>query len=223
MNYIDRYIHRLKSKGDNMSTSLINRSKRKTNDQFHTSPSYSIVKVNGIETDSIVNNTKEYTEKQIFFKPDVIKDIGSIVEYKEKTYLLMRFIENEIYPTATLRLCNSTFPIETNKTPVLMRDEDGNPKKDKYNRPILSPSSGLPINKPCIVETKYYFNNRNEQVTLPEDRIMVTLKYQEAPNIEINEEFEMYKSRFRITFIDYSKVVNTVGVMTLTGERVMNK
>ena len=223
MNYVDKYIHRLKSKGDDMTTSLVNKSKRSTNDQFHTSPSFYIVKINGIETDSIVNNTKNYDEKQIFFRPDVAIDMGSVVEYKDKPYLLMEFIENEVYPTATLKLCNSLFPIESDKTPVLMTDEFGNLVKDKYGRPIPAPSSEIPVKEPCIVETKYYFNNRNEQITLPEDRIMITLKYQEASNIEMNKEFEMYKSRFRITFIDYSKVVNGVGVMTLTGERVMNK
>lgn len=123
--------------------------------------------------------------------------------------------DNKIYRKAEIRLCNSIFPIESDKTPVLIG-------YDKYNRPIYEEQVSTK-QVPCVVETKYYFNNRNEQITLPEDRIMVTMKYQKAPNIGKNKEFDMYESRFNTTFIDYSKVVNGVGIMTLTGERRMNK
>lgn len=162
------------------------------------------------------------TKKVIGHIADI--ELGNLFKIDELNWLVTTFPEdNKIYRKAEIRLCNSTFPIESNKTSVLKRDENGDIVRDRYGRPVMIESGGEIIQEPCIVETGYYFNNRNEQITLPEDRVLVTLKYQEAPNVNENVRFEMYKSRFKITHIDYTKVINGKGVMTITGERVTDK
>lgn len=176
------------------------------------------VSVDGIERCAILKQEKKNENKKLIFPPDTKVDIGSVVKIKDYHYLIMNFLGdgiNEVYPTAELKLCNSTFPIESDKFPVLLG-------YDKFKRAITDEVSNVK-DEPCIVETKYYFNNRNEQITLPEDRIMVTLKYQESSSITVNHEFPMYNSRFRITHVDYSKVVNGKGIISVIGERVMNK
>ncbi|MCM3110034.1 hypothetical protein [Lederbergia lenta] len=191
---------------------------------------------NGFESyDAILNNDKQIrivmtskyaSEGELRGVIGHISDIerGSLLEIEGNQWLIFSLPDdNKIFRKANIRLCNSTFRLEFDKTTVLMRDEEGNLVLDKYERPIPIEVEGKVVDEPCIVESKYYFNNRNEQITLPEDRILVSMKYQEVNNIGINKEFDLYKSKFRITFIDYSKVVNGTGVMTLTGERVMAK
>jgi hypothetical protein len=154
------------------------------------------------------------TKKVIGHIADI--ELGNLLKIDNYNWLITTFPEdNKIYRKAEIRLCNATFPIESNKTSVLKG-------YDKYNRPVYADEITI-IDEPCIVETKYYFNNRNEQITLPEDRILITMKYQSASNIDISKEFEMYKSRFKITHFDFSKVINGKGVMVFTGERVMDK
>lgn len=177
-----------------------------------------IISVDEGEFEVMLKHEKKGENKKVIFKPNTRIDIGSVIKFKENVFLAIDFLGDgiyEVYPTATLKICNSTFPIESDKTEVLIGYDDyGRPE---YDYQILTKD------EPCIVETKYYFNNRNEQITLPEDRVMISMKYQKATNIATNKEFDLYESRFRITFIDYSQVINGKGIMTITGERVMNK
>ncbi|TCJ01082.1 hypothetical protein [Cytobacillus praedii] len=154
-----------------------------------------------------------------------IEDIerGNLIHLEGVDWLITTHPEdNKIYRKAEIRLCNSTFPIESDKTPVLMRDENGNVIYDDYGMPVFEDVQSETIHEPCIVETKYYFNNRNEQITLPEDRVLITMKYKESKSVDVNHRFDLYKSKFKITFVDYSKVVNGTGIMVVTGERVVN-
>ncbi len=154
-----------------------------------------------------------------------IEDIerGNLINIEGNYWLVVSYPDdNKIYRKADIKLCNTTFHLELDKTTVLLKDENGNPILDNHGRPIYKE---VPNTKdvPCVVETKYYFNNRNEQITLPEDRVMISIQYQEANNLKENAEFNLYNSRFSIKFIDYTKVVNDKGVMIITGERVMKK
>lgn len=190
-------------------------------DSFYTDT----VLIDDVSTKALIKHEKKSENKKLILLPESNIDIGVSVRCGESNYLVVDFLGEgiyEVYPTATLKLCNSTFPITSDKTTILLRDEDGNLVLDDYDRPIPIEVGGEPIDIPCVVETKYYFNNRNEQITLPEDRIMITMKYLEAEDIQINKRFSMYKSSFKITFVDYSKVINGIGVMTLTGERVVS-
>ncbi|WP_436580077.1 hypothetical protein [Heyndrickxia oleronia] len=184
--------------------------------------------LDGFEGYDVVLNDSKDTKVVFYDKYDGRSDVKKIIGYVEdielgnlfkindENWLVITYPEdNRVYHKAEIQLCNSTFPIESDKTEVLIGYDDyGRPE---YDYQILTKD------EPCIVETKYYFNNRNEQITLPEDRVMISMKYQKATNIATNKEFDLYESRFRITFIDYSQVINGKGIMTITGERVMNK
>jgi len=218
MGYLNTYRSRLNANGSNSMDSIVQGSKQTVKNNFSNSLFSEVVLIDDVEYEVIVTQEKLSENKKILLHPDTKIDIGATVKIKELPYLVMDFLGdgiNEVYPTATLRLCNSTFPIESNNTSVLIGT-------DSYGRPVYSDQSTV-TNTPCIVETKYYFNNRNEQITLPEDRMLITMQYQDAPNIEVGKEFEMYKSRFKITHFDFSKVINGKGVMVFTGERVMDK
>jgi hypothetical protein len=179
-----------------------------------------LVKINGSETDYevIINDTNEW-QKEVdliwLVKKNVfIPNIGDYIKYKDLFYLNVHLSEErETYWSSKARLCNSTFPIQTNKTSVLVGTDD-------YGRPEYEYAESIK-QEPCIVEPRYFFKGMTDQMTNPQDSIAVTLKYQESDSLQENHEFDMYKSKYKITFIDYSKVINGKGVITVTGERVI--
>jgi hypothetical protein len=211
--YLDRY----KSRVD-QSNKLIANTKSSNLKSFEAHPFYSLVDINGIQSGVIVVQDDDKSEdKKLLLKPDTKVDIGTVVKMNELNYLTMDFLGegiNETYPTAILKVCNSTFPIQMNKTSVLVG-------YDSYNRPEFETVESTK-QEPCIVEPRYFFKGIVDQMTNPQDSIAVTLKYQESDSLQENHEFDMYKSRYKITFIDYSKVINGKGVVTVTGERVIN-
>jgi hypothetical protein len=210
--YLDRYKSRV-----NQSDKLIANTKSSNLKTFNSHPFYSLVDIEGVQTGVIVvQDDNKSEDKKLLFKPDTSINIGTVVKMNELNYLTMDFLGegiNETYPTAILKLCNSTFPIQMNKTQVLVG-------YDKLNRPVYEDAETIK-QEPCIVETGYYYRGMNDQITLPQDRIMVTLKHQDSPSLQENNEFIMYNSNFKITFIDYSKVINGKGIITITGERVI--
>lgn len=213
MDSMDRYIKRMNYKGANPNEAKLNTSKRITNSQFHTSPSFTIVKVNDVDTDSIVNEDAKYDEKQIHFRPDSLVDIGSVVEYKGKNYLLISFVDNEIYPKGELKLCNSTYPLpgEITKTQV-GENEFGDPKWE-YTE---SESTLLP----CIAETTILSDDTNEAINLPEGNILITIPYTEHAELVEGKHFTMYGTAYKIIGIDYTKSINGVGLLIIKGKKV---
>lgn len=196
--------------------SLMDRNKEVFADNFDTSPLSTTVTVNDVNTVAMVRQEKDSNKKKLIFRPDTKIDIGSVIRIKSSYYLTLDFLSegiNEVYPTAKVQLCNSTLPIQSGKTRVLIgHDRDGRPVyKDEYA-----------VNKlePCIAETKYLSSNENDQLPLPEGRINITLKYQEADNIQPNKQFSMYGNTFKITDIDLTKVINGKGIMIVSAERI---
>lgn len=182
--------------------------------------------LNGFESYDVLINDSITSKVLIYQKFDAdsetkqvigrIEDIerGNVLKQGDMNWLVTTLPEdNKIYRKAEMRLCNSTFPIQTNSTKVLVGYDD-------YNRPEFEEVANV-NHVPCIVETKYFYRGMNDQITLPQDSIMVTLQYNESDNIETNQEFEMYKSKFKITHIDYSKVINGKGIIIISGERVL--
>ena len=127
---------------------------------------------------------------------------------------------NEIYPTATLKLCNSTYPIKQNKTKTLKLDTQGKPVTDKFGDPVYIYTDGQIINIPCIVESSIVAADENKQLPLPQGQLRVTMQYRE--DIKMNDTFPMYNNTYKIRNIDYTKVINSKGIMTLSVEQVVN-
>nr|BDD47807.1 hypothetical protein 8 [Bacillaceae bacterium] len=213
MDTFNRYIKRLSDKGTNLNEAKLNTSKRIQNDQFTTSPSYVIVKVNGVNTDSIVNEDTKYDEKVIFFRPDSLINIGSVVEYKGKNYLLMSFVDNEIYPRGELKLCNSTYTLSGTVT----KTQTGT---NSFGEPIYSYTETAPTLLPCIAETTIHSDDTNEAINLPEGTIQITIQYTTHADIDEGKEFTMYGTQYQIIGIDYTKSINKVGLLIINGKKV---
>lgn len=182
--------------------------------------------LNGFEGyDAVVNSTKS-TKIMIYQKWDSdsetkkvighIADIdrGNLIKVTNDTWLITTLPEdNKVYRKAEMKLCNSTFPIQSNKTQVLVgHDSEGRPIYDEQLNETLIP---------CVVTDKYYENDLNDKINLPEGRLLIAIQFQSFDMVKENYEFNMYNSRYKIIGIDYTKVVNNKGVLTIQADRVV--
>ncbi len=101
-----------------------------------------------------------------------------------------------------------------------MRDEQGNIIKDKFGDPVYQWVDGEEMLIPCIVESSIKNNEANKQLNLPDGRIVITMKYQQIDNVKNNEKFQMYDNTYNIVNIDKTKVINEIGLMTITADIV---
>ncbi|MCP1159441.1 hypothetical protein [Bacillus infantis] len=209
MDFKERYLTRL-----NNTVSNLDKSKYGLSMKFETSPSYKLVKVNGIDTDSIVYTDSQYDEQTIIFKPDSIVDIGSVVEFNEKQYLLISFFESDLTPKGELKLCNSALPIQSGKTRVLIGHHP------RTGEPIYDWVEGEEKLVPCVTETKYSIREDNDKIPIPDGTMLVTMQYQESLPIQHNFEFSMYDERYKVLNVDKTKVLNGKGIIVITAERV---
>ncbi|MER2059119.1 MAG: hypothetical protein ABTA16_09870 [Niallia sp.] len=152
-----------------------------------------------------------------------ISDIerGNILNINEQDWLVVTIPEdNKIYRKADMKICNSFFPAITDKTRVLMRDEQGNIIRDKFGDPAYQWIDGKVLLIPCIVESSIKNNEANKQLNLPDGRIVITMKHQQIDNVKNNEKFQMYDNTYNIVNIDKTKVINEIGLMTITADIV---
>ena len=206
------YKRRLERKGNSLPSSLSNKAKDMVNRNFDTSPSFLQIKVNDVLTDSIVNKSTKYDEKLINFRPGSAINTGSEITIGEQIYLLTEVFEDVVYISGKAKQCNSFFPAITDKTRVLKGHDD-------YGKPVYVEE---PVIKqlPCIVERVGYSLDTNQQLVTSNDSLKISLKYFVSESIKKNAEFYMYDEKYKITSIDKTKVINNVGILTITGERV---
>jgi len=215
MSYFDTYKSRLLSQGNSSAESIINSTKQVINNSFDTSLSAKSVLIDGVSTTTIVNQGDTSEEKSMLLKPDSVIDNGTVVIIDSLNYLVVDFEVNEVYPTAQLKLCNSTFPIQSDKTKVLIGNDP------ITGRPIYEEVEGAIVYEPCIVETKYPANNASEQLPLPNGDLSVTIKYRADESLKVNYEFAMYGNQYKVSDFDLTKVINDKGIMRIIAERAV--
>lgn len=226
MSYLDTYRNRLQSALGNSTRPSVFSSKNTIKNNFSNSLFSEKVLINNVEHEVIPTQLEKSTDKKILMMPDVKINIGEVVRMNNLNYLVTDFLGegiNEIYPTATMKLCNSTFPIQTDETSILLTDDEGNPILDIYNDEQFIAIGGEPIDVPCIVETSYSTKDDNVQLPLPDNSIKVTIQYNNSSCIALNYEFEMYDETYKISHIDKSKVINGVGLLIITAKVVASE
>lgn len=210
--YLNNYRNRIQNSGN-----LLSSSKAVIDSQFSSHPNFKVVLIDGLSKEVIYTQGKKSEDKELLLRSGTSCDIGSVVQVNGNSYLVMDFIGegiNEIYPTAKLNLCNSTFPIQSNKTQVLVgEDSEGRPVyEDTYETTSL----------PCIVADKLYVKNADEQLPLPEGKLLIIVQFIDFNMVKENYEFTMYNSAYKVTSIDYTKVVNNKGYITIHADKVVS-
>ncbi|MEL3959398.1 hypothetical protein NST17_19795 [Caldifermentibacillus hisashii] len=175
--------------------------------------------------DVIINDTRqtkvlmyqkydaENTCKKIIGKVEDI-ELGNLLFFNNLNWLVTTFPEdNKIYRKAEIKLCNATFPIKSSKTKILKG-------YNKYGKPLYDDIYDVNKFSPCIVESKNTNPNNDNQLSISENQLLITLQYQESDTLVLNYEFEMYGERYKIINIDYTKVISDIGILKLIAERV---
>lgn len=189
-----------------------------------------LIKINNspTETESIINDANEWQKDVdliwLISKSIYTPSFGDFIEYQGNFYLNV-FLpeERETYWSSKARLCNSTYPIKSNKTRVLKVDTQGNPVLDKFGDPVYIVNEGTITNIPCIVESSIIAADENKQLPLPQGQLRVTLQYQNVEDIQVNKTFTMYNNTYMIRYVDYTKVINDKGIITLSVEQVTSE
>lgn len=146
-----------------------------------------------------------------------IEDIerGNLLLINGLTWLITTFPEdNKIYRKAEMKLCNSKFPIENEITKVQIGTNPmtGQPIFEEIIEPIYVP---------CVVKHNTGRPSNTHQFMVPEGGLEITLQYQLSGNTVLDFEFEMYGQNYKIVDVDYTKVINNKGIMTIIAEKVV--
>jgi hypothetical protein len=217
--YLNQYRERVnKSSADR----LVEHTKQSFIKMFIGNPNYRLITIDGIQYETLYSQGKTSDEKSLLFTPNTKVDKGCIVEINNNSYLIIDFQGegiNEIYPSATLKLCNSTYPFKQNGTKTLKLDAQGKPVLNQFGDPVYINTDGQVINIPCIVTSSIIAADENKQLPLPEGQLQVTMQYRD--DIKVNDTFSMYNNTYKIRNIDYTKVINDKGIMTLSVEQVV--
>ena len=196
--------------GSSPTESSMNAGKRSINNAFKTSPSYTLVTINGLRTDAIVTNKTNFREKSILFRPDAKVEIGSLVSYKDKTYLITEFLDRELDPKGKIELCNATVTIDFT---VPGREEFIG--KDVFDNDVYEYVGESKLHLPAIAKTTLIDEERDRAVNLSEDRISVTIQYRDFPY----DKFEVYEEIYTVKGIDRTAVIDGFGLLTILGEK----
>jgi hypothetical protein len=180
----------------------------------------SLIKINNSSTEYeiIVNDANEWQKevdviwlvKKSIFQPNV----GDFIEFQGNKYLSV-FVpeERETYWSSKARLCNSTYPIKLTKTTVLVGH-------NTLGKPMYKDSYEIDRQEPCIVESRNYATDTNAQLIIPNNSVLITIKYQPSDTLVVNYEFTMYNNKYKIVDIDYTKIINEKGIIKILAERV---
>lgn len=119
MSWHDEYYSRMNAIGKDAKEYLSKNAKNSNIRSFKDSPFYKIIKINGVDIDvrftsrSATTPTKP-SQKFIAFLPDVKIPLGSIAEFNDERWLVIDFSDSDIFPLATIQLCNHTLKWQRN-------------------------------------------------------------------------------------------------------------
>ncbi|ALA47843.1 hypothetical protein ABE137_12675 [Brevibacillus laterosporus] len=170
-----------------LSQAYINDTIAHENEFFNDSPSFKTVLVNHTQMDCIVSHTKKSTKLELLFRPKSVLGKGMYINYKSDVYLITEFIPNEIYPKATIELCNSV---------LKWKDETGKVKEHR-----------------CVVKRDTYNEKEDRQVNTSDSELLAIVQYNDdTKRIKPTQRFMFGSSVYEIIkFDDVSNVYNEDG------------
>lgn len=208
------YKKRLLSYGNSEKDVILNNTKKLINNQFTNTLGYSVVKIDGIDTEVIVINKSDSTQKELLLRPEKTVKKGAKVLIDTQYYLVIDFNGNGINQKANIKLCNNTLTLKGVTTQAIIG-------YNVFGEPIYDEASTSDIIIPCIVETKIFDDITDKAIKLPQGRINVSIPYIEHEDIAINKEFIMYGEKYKIIGIDYTQSINGEGIITIHGQKVV--
>jgi hypothetical protein len=180
---------------------------------LNNSPETYSVLVNNTDTKLVIIQYKDENERHLIARIGEIQ-LGDIVNHKNLNWLVTSNPDdNKMNLSTIIKLCNSTYPIKSNKTRVLIGTTD-------LGKPIYQDTWGIDTTSPCIVETGIGSANTNAQLVIPNKSVIITMKNQVSDTLVVNYEFSMYSNQYKIIDIDYTKVIADKGIIKILAERL---
>ncbi len=185
---------------------------------FLSSPSYESIKINSFTT-SIDSHIIEYSRTQkyddlktILIKPGSTISAGDDILWGTEHWLCLS-ADNPggVYWKGTMQRCNSTLTLVTSTVETITG-------YGTSGRPIIT-KTNTTTTWNCIVETKVFSADMNSQINLPKGEIKVTIPY--SALVLEGMEFSMWGNDYKITGLDLSKVISSVGVLSISAEKVV--
>lgn len=210
MSFLDIVRARNGIQGNNYGQSVKNTSLNKIERLFRDSPNYRVVKIDDIDTEVIIDKGKTSEDKKLLLKPNTTINKGSVVIFDSKSHLMIEVNSdvNNIYPAATIQLCNSTIQLSGTQTVTVIDDPLwGKTEQITYSDPIAIP---------CIVETSVRTDNTDEAINLPMGQVIITIKYMEHEELDIDKQLTVFGDNYKINGFDKSKQ----GLLIIYGEKV---
>lgn len=193
--------------------SIMDNAKQNVSNMFDESFFTDHVVISGAAHHVILKQTKNSKDKKLILKPGTTVNVGDAVEISNSNFLLMDFLSEgiyEIYPSAKIQLCNNTIPIPTGE---VTKTDTG--ETDFMGDPVYEETQVID-NVHCVVDSRVRLaSDSTHAINLPEGNLHVTMKYMDSSVVSIGNVFTMYGKDYFVTDIDYSKVFDGIGIMTL--------
>ena len=154
---MDRYIARMTQHGTTQRERIVNRLKTNLNNKLQDNPSYKSVKLNGEETNLIINTSTKPYYKEFQSLPDQKILAGDYVEWADSMWLVLNAdSDDEVYTDGNLRQCQ--------------------------HRIYWQKADGTIVSRYAYTENASAYNNGetgNNTITLQSNQFMVYLPYDE--------------------------------------------
>ena len=154
---MDRYTARMTQHGTTQRERIVNRLKTNLNNKLQDNPSYKTVKLNGEETNLIINTSTKPYYKEFQSLPDQKILAGDYVEWADSMWLVLNAdSDDEVYTDGNLRQCQ--------------------------HRIYWQKADGTIVSRYAYTENASAYNNGetgNNTITLESNQFMVYLPYDE--------------------------------------------
>jgi len=219
--YLDTFKSRVNAFGINEEGKVTSLGKTDFENYLNNSPNAFDVLINGLNEVRISIQDHSDTDKKDDFKILLSRtedniNAGDFFNWRNNNWLIItkQYKTIETCDKFIISICNNTisFPSTITKTKV---------GTDSLGRPIYESVEGTLDTFNCVASTKQYSFDDNRNVNLPYNNLSVTMSYSTNENIKEGKTFNMYGLDYKIIGIDYSKVLNNVGIIQLLADRVI--
>lgn len=224
--YLDKHRAYMNTYGNSVAEQRSNSTMNFISSKFQDSPFYKVVQINGVDKGvriedmtSIVrsNNFNDilFDNKYMFLQPNDTCNMGDYVLFDSVNWMVTDYNAHDpIYPKAKIERCNNSIIVVTGNTEVVTG-------YDTMGRPIMS-GNELTDTLPCIVKDHNGNGRFNNDISAPSDRIGITVQYNSTgKEIGEDDEYTFYNRTYKVVSIDFSKVYNDVGFISLNAIRVV--
>lgn len=189
---------------------------------FKSNPGYEVIEYNGNNHDVHIlddGDIRRIGRKWLLCKPDDIDlEVGELFKWNGFNWIVAsKDRNNKIQCRCLVRLCNTSIKLETGVEQVKIGEDDlGRPVYDEetvYNDTL------------CFAETELSINRGTESqdvVNLPEGRLRICIPYKEDHGVRQGNSFDIYGQKYEIKDVDYTNVVDGVGVIYFIAHRIQS-